>query len=594
MDSKRLKKQQKLEMKERETPEEKVARRIAKKQAKAEKNRKKMGWNKDSAGYTNASNPFGDEKLLVPFVWNKKLENDGLKHLTPQEKKRLTKKRQEENQVELEKVKLGRLEREKEKQERDEEMELVQREREVEHFKAWESQEDTFHLEQAKLRSRIRINDNRAKPIDLLAKYAICAEEGAEDLEMCEPYTYLNGLTMVDLENLLEDINVYISLEQDKNTDFWLDMTVITQDELQTLRKISLEEQNPRDTQREGINSSVKEDVVNMFKGKSYKDLLLLQKGLQQKLKGDADVGFWEAALSLQKAYIARARLRERHQVLLKQKLLKLKEEQLTEKDDDDLFAKPLSVPSSKGGDKPGPSSRYEETEAAGTSQQPDSAEPLTIEDLELSCIREYEEGGYSPRFIPQSEIPPDAVIINATEDNCTIEGKRQLYCKTGDTGAGQEDAFIRRAKEGMDREEASFAVEEKITNQVILWSDKYRPRKPRFFNRVHTGFEWNKYNQTHYDFENPPPKVVQGYKFNIFYPDLVNVTKTPQYSLEADAENRDFAILRFSAGAPYEDIAFKVVNRDWEYSHKHGFRCQFINSIFQLWFHFKRYRYRR
>lgn len=31
-------------------------------------------------------------------------------------------------------------------------------------------------------------------------------------------------------------------------------------------------------------------------------------------------------------------------------------------------------------------------------------------------------------------------------------------------------------------------------------WSDRYRPRKPRYFNRVHTGFEWSRYNQTHYE----------------------------------------------------------------------------------------------
>lgn len=31
-------------------------------------------------------------------------------------------------------------------------------------------------------------------------------------------------------------------------------------------------------------------------------------------------------------------------------------------------------------------------------------------------------------------------------------------------------------------------------------WNDRYRPRKPRFFNRVHTGFEWTRYNQTHYE----------------------------------------------------------------------------------------------
>jgi hypothetical protein len=34
-------------------------------------------------------------------------------------------------------------------------------------------------------------------------------------------------------------------------------------------------------------------------------------------------------------------------------------------------------------------------------------------------------------------------------------------------------------------------------------------PLKPRYYNSVKTGFEWNKYNQTHYDAENPPPKTV-------------------------------------------------------------------------------------
>lgn len=58
--------------------------------------------------------------------------------------------------------------------------------------------------------------------------------------------------------------------------------------------------------------------------------------------------------------------------------------------------------------------------------------------------------------------------------------------------------------------------------------------------------------------------------------------------------ENPEFAVLRFHAGPPYEDIAFKIVNREWEYSYKRGFRCHFHNNIFQLWFHFKRYRYRR
>ncbi|KAG9278207.1 cactin-like isoform X1 [Astyanax mexicanus] len=101
-----------------------------------------------------------------------------------------------------------------------------------------------------------------------------------------------------------------------------------------------------------------------------------------------------------------------------------------------------------------------------------------------------------------------------------------------GDASESAEDAFVRRAKEGMGGDEAQFSVELPLTGKMYLWADKYRPRKPRFFNRVHTGFEWNKYNQTHYDFDNPPPKIVQGYKFNIFYPDLIDKRSTPQYFL--------------------------------------------------------------
>lgn len=65
-----------------------------------------------------------------------------------------------------------------------------------------------------------------------------------------------------------------------------------------------------------------------------------------------------------------------------------------------------------------------------------------------------------------------------------------------------------------LDEEEELFNLEENIAHPTTYnWEDKYRPRKPRYFNRVHTGYEWNKYNQTHYDTDNPPPKVVQGYK---------------------------------------------------------------------------------
>ncbi|KAF2307487.1 hypothetical protein P3X46_004115 [Hevea brasiliensis] len=129
---------------------------------------------------------------------------------------------------------------------------------------------------------------------------------------------------------------------------------------------------------------------------------------------------------------------------------------------------------------------------------------------------------------------------------------------------------------------------------QVYWWHDKYQPRKPKYFNRVHTGYEWNKYNQTHYDHNNPPLKIVQGYKFNIFYPELVDKTKAPNYTIEKDRNIDETCVIRFHAGPPYGDIAFLIVNKEWEYSHKKGFKCTFERGILHVYFNFKHYRYKR
>ncbi len=57
-------------------------------------------------------------------------------------------------------------------------------------------------------------------------------------MEMHEPYTYLNGLTIGDLEDLLADIKVYEGIDLEKNRDFWADIVVIVEDELAKLRKM--------------------------------------------------------------------------------------------------------------------------------------------------------------------------------------------------------------------------------------------------------------------------------------------------------------------------------------------------------------------
>ncbi|KAM4858643.1 splicing factor Cactin [Urocitellus parryii] len=600
-------KQQEELLKAFETPEEKRARRLAKKEAKERKKREKMGWGEEYMGYTNTDNPFGDNNLLGTFIWNKALEKKGISHLEEKELKERNKRIQEDNRLELQKVKQLRLEREREKALREQELELLQREKEAEHFKTWEEQEDHFHLQQAKLRSKIRIRDGRAKPIDLLAKY-ISAEDDDLAVEMHEPYTFLNGLTVADMEDLLEDIQVYMELEQGKNADFWRDMTIITEDEISKLRKLEASGKGPGE-RREGVNASVSSDVQSVFKGKTYSQLQVIFQGIEGKIRAggpNLDMGYWESLLQQLRAHMARARLRERHQDVLRQKLYKLKQEQGVESGP--LFPilkqEPPSPSHSLEPEEPAPTPPGPSLEGGPTEPEGDAAAPaegdgdgeavLMEEDLIQQSLDDYDAGRYSPRLLTAHELPLDAHVLEPDEDLQRLQLSRQQLQVTGDASESAEDIFFRRAKEGMGQDEAQFSVEMPLTGRAYLWADKYRPRKPRFFNRVHTGFEWNKYNQTHYDFDNPPPKIVQGYKFNIFYPDLIDKRSTPEYFLEACADNRDFAILRFHAGPPYEDIAFKIVNREWEYSHRHGFRCQFANGIFQLWFHFKRYRYRR
>ena len=58
-----------------------------------------------------------------------------------------------------------------------------------------------------------------------------------------------------------------------------------------------------------------------------------------------------------------------------------------------------------------------------------------------------------------------------------------------------------------------SRASEVALAGQVFWWRDRHAPRRPRYLNRVATGFDWTKYNRAHYDSDHLPPKVVQGYK---------------------------------------------------------------------------------
>lgn len=198
---------------------------------------------------------------------------------------------------------------------------------------------------------------------------------------------------------------------------------------------------------------------------------------------------------------------------------------------------------------------------------------------------------GYVP-LRQRSAEKPTTVVVNPASSSTpapAVPGRFSAL-PNDDFSQATKALYERELAKGVSENEEIFTSEEAVsTPSQAQWASKYRPRKPRYFNRVQMGYEWNKYNQTHYDHDNPPPKVVQGYKFNIFYPDLIDKAKAPTYRIErehgrkrgqsfAAAGEEDTCLIRFMAGAPYEDIAFRIVDKEWDYSAKRerGFKSTF------------------
>ncbi|KAF9998482.1 hypothetical protein BGZ79_007824 [Entomortierella chlamydospora] len=562
--------------------------------------------------YSNADNPFNDANLAQKFTWAKKREVEKKKGISSAESARRDAIRREEARVELEKLKKKRAEREREREEREEELVRIQRASEQAQLGDWQAQEEEFHLKQAKRRAEIRIKSNRAKPIDILAMNIKLITQDEDDMEedeedigleidVEEPYTIFDNLSLEEVEELSHDIKFYLSLDKNEQSmDFWRSMLIVCEDKLADL--------NPYRAEQSVVAPHIAQDIASRLAGKSYEELTLLQGQIQSKLSsgGAIDVDYWEALLKTLIVWKAKAKLNAIHQVILQKRLDQLKTRQLyeAEKEKAELAAVLAMQSQEVEGD----------TSAIGRmeDQDMDLAQDDYDQDMGSSSAIPYDRAMSPEPFDTLTREDQNIAVVDQWEDWAEIlEKRRQVLNKqfnpkrrNPDQDAGEQhpdDDFVskilfdKEAAKQLAGNEEVFNIEASLQRQqTYMWQDKYRPRKPRFFNRVHTGYEWNKYNQTHYDHDNPPPKVVQGYKFNLFYPDLIDKSQAPTYEIIKEPETTDTVLIKFKAGPPYEDIAFRIVNREWEHSHKRGYKSVFDRGVLQLHFNFKRQFYRR
>uniref|UniRef100_A0A6A7G6M9 Splicing factor Cactin n=1 Tax=Hirondellea gigas TaxID=1518452 RepID=A0A6A7G6M9_9CRUS len=619
LEEKALRKKAKEYLKHHETPEERQRRRIEKKKQKQENLRTLE--KKEYFGYSNDNNRFGDTDLTTPFVWKKKWESSHPELKGHSLRKLVTKTlrdKQHELHEEIGRIKEMRTEREAEKEAMEQLREDMQRQLEQENFEELNMKEEQFHRDQAVHRSRIRIREGREKPIDTLAKNVILfnstsasrlseeseqKDDGSDlefDLELTEPYQILINLDLSELETLHTEIGTH--LELGAHIDYWKNLQVVVADEIATLKQ-----QRGNQTH---LHSDVESQVEDMFKSKSHRELQTIKSEIEQRISsggdnstGAVDYEYWETLLKRLNVFSAKAFLKELHKETLHRRLTQLQNVQMSGQDE---F---LRGQSSRHDDEIMDSDDEDlmDDVKPSTTQNAICCSPKLVgkdsdefEELELLCTLAndfYEELAEKRVNVLRSRIERETERQKMTLTSITSAQSLITQGTDNQWGTSAEQMFQREAqREPVDGEETfnSSSAEIAISRDPYWWQDKYRPRKPRFFNRVKTGYDWNKYNQTHYDHDNPPPKIVQGYKFNIFYPDLIDPTTTPGFEMKSIPGNMDYAIVKFVAGPPYEDIAFKIVNKEWEDNHKRGFKCRFERGIMQLYFSFKRFRYRR
>lgn len=569
-----------------------------------------------------------DSERVEHFVWKKKerlekrSKRSNERDADPSEKRRAM-------QLELDRIEQRRQERQRFFEDRERQRDMERLERDKAAMGNWAEREALFELEQAKKKARIRIREGRALPVDIIAvnlllftdtELASSLEADNLDVDAESPLHLIRSLSVPKLEQLLRDIEPFAKLEKDRFCkEFWRVMQVCCRAEISeramidngygdelastemraSVSAMSLEELQDI-LSRKGVVSSGS-SLPNSASNAEYIEQVLVAEArilleqmhrqivdyrVQQssshgtrKKKNEADSVAKQVERIQQRLLTELSSL----ETLMEKRAAIGRPERLSDDEVQLMIEGFWSATAKPGG------CVYEESESRRTIEK--FQLDLLSDKLGVHVMRKGDvpEGTTSEELLESSF---RRQFASEEAERIAAEASGQAYIPSPGNYHSLEQTPDDEFTRGPDQQ---FTGEVDVHNQQkFSWADKYRPRKPRYFNRIRTTFEWNQYNRTHYDKSNPPPKVVQGYCFNIFYPDLVDKSVTPTYKIERDEGWPDTAVLRFSAGPPYEDVAFRILNKEWEKGRHKGFRCVFDRGTLQLQFRFKRHIYRR
>eukprot|EP01080_Neovahlkampfia_damariscottae_P012114 gene12114-5606_t len=368
--------------------------------------------------------------------------------------------------------------------------------------------EEEFSYKQAKLRSKIRLKEKRAKPIDLIL-YSLSFIEKKEKFSLTEEttkefsiyekeiYKILLGLKLEELEEMKEDIILYSTYDQ--YSDFWKALLKLCEYQMKVLnQKID----------KSFIQKEILEEILGDMNQMNYKELIDLENDVKYNLENNdvgLDMEFWDIILQEIELSKSKALLNDYHQKI----------QEAYKRDNTVIKKEPI------------------ESQLDKTTNNSLITENSLNEKEMLQRVTSYEETG---DFYFADEIP---------------------------------------------------------ISSLYSWEKDIEPIKPKYSNRVCYGTDYEKLKQ-YYDSDLPPEKYITGYKFHIFYPDLIDVREPPTFFLDNESEDVEKCTIRFMGSAPYTDLAFEVQNRVWERSYKKGFLATFDKGMLVLHFGFKKKDYRR
>lgn len=523
---------------------------------------------------------------------------------------------------------------------RDSNVKSKQGETEDQKVMKWVAAEDQFALKQMKHGAVIRIQEGRSKPVDWLAAnlrliegdpsvYDADSDPTDMDFEIPVPYAIVEGLNLANIISLEKDIQKYMEIDKHpRNAEFWSMMQILCQSRQESLEKDSTSQNS---SIQDDLVQPVSEDIDAVLSGKSFDELLKLEKQVQEMIRSDdpsIDLDFWQRLLKELTIRKAKAKLDQIHELVIAERLKRLRKSQHAEA----LRSRMQIVQLLEKGTRTAAkhveyAAVMDEIPKNISIDQIEMNEGIKIQRIDISVFiknletsrKEVQRLGFVPMKTTRSKDHPRYIVSEFNEAKKAVMSTNSAYFSNSFIQHNPDDPkslegnagdIAMLPPDGNDNEEEEFNGDDTIipivpNNDDGNNSSDSNLQKPRFYNRVILGYEWNRYNQIHYNSNNPPPKIVQGYKFNIFYPDLIDSKKAPTFSIIRDkhkshkhlataAGQNDTCIINFHAGPPYQDLAFKIVDRQWDNSTHRGSRCKFENGVLQVYFRFKRVYYRK